>query len=176
MDRLAPKLTSAAIALICGVLATGCTVSAPQDTLKSDVHLPLTYEKWSSKSYTTGTGKNVCSISSGYNGLTVTMGNNRAGKTEYVVSSNRRMQPSSSLRVNANGKFFETYETFFPPKIGTELVEALAHSDKAYLTWSEVSGPVSRPRRNVPSILDLGNFSAKLKNCQQGLGGGTPQN
>lgn len=151
------------------MLACGCTVSAPDNAAQGNLHLPLTYENWTAKRYTTSDGLNVCAVSSGYNGLIVTVGQMKNGQ-DAVVASNRMMRPGAVLTVMIGGKRFEAYDTYFTPQIGRVLVETMrSGSGKAYLEWSENSGPASRERIHVQNIIKLDEFGAKLKECERDL-------
>lgn len=147
---------------------SACTVAPQQNSLDTHVHLPLTYEQWHTNHYTTRDGLNVCSISSGYNGLIVTVGK-MPGGLDVLIESNRTMHPGSSLTVSVGGTNFETYDSFFHAKESRTLVDAMAQGDKAYLEWSEINGPVGGQRSHVQNIIRLDDFKKGYKECRDSL-------
>lgn len=148
------------------ILMTGCSIAPEGSNVDTQFHMPLTYQNWRTNHYTTTTGIHACSISSGYNGIIVTVGKLQNG-LDVVVASNRLMQPGATLTMNVGGKSFEAYDTYFPPETGRLLVEYMKKNDKAYLEWSEFSGPSGRERVHVQNTIQLNDFAVQLKECQK---------
>jgi len=130
--------------------------------------MPLAYRQWEQEQVVLQNGVHACSLSSGYNGLTVLAGNLEPGK-DVAVKSNRLMKPGSTLHVNVNGGNFETSDTFFSPQSAHEMLGYLTQGGKAYLEWSEMSGPAGSPRAHVQNVLRLDGFADALKQCRTQL-------
>lgn len=156
---------------IIAFLAAGCTVQPLDNGLGGQFDPPLFYKDWHSNPYMAKNGMKVCAVSSGYNGLTVTLGPGQDGM-DVVVASNRRMKPGTTLTVDAGGRRFEAYDTYFLPEQGRMLVDHLSKGDKAYLEWSESQGPVGGQRVRVQNILRLDGFRTKMQECRKALGAG----
>jgi len=159
------------LVLLLALLSTGCTATLGGDGMDPQFHMPVTYHDWQVRQYKTPQGMDVCGITSGYNGITITLGQS-ASNPDVVVASARMMQPGATLTVTIGGRNFESYDTYFAPQVGRELVKAMTQSDqdKAYLEWSEFSGPSGRERVQVQNIVTLGGFKARLAECRKALG------
>lgn len=163
-------MNSRPLICIAALFASACTFSPQQDSLNGQFNPPLFYEKWNSNHYTTRNGMEVCAVSSGYNGITVTLGKAQGG-VDVVVASDRQMKPGTEFTVTADGRSFVAYDTYFSPDQGRILVEYLSKGEKAYLDWSESNGPTGGQRVHVQNVLKLEDFRAKLKQCHDALGG-----
>jgi len=152
--------------LLLALLGAGCTTTLGSNGADSQFHMPLSYHGWETRQYKTPQGMNVCGISSGYNGITVTVG--QGG--DVVVASARMMQPGATLTVSVGSQNFESYDTYFRPEVGRQLVQAMEQGDKAYLEWSEFTGGIGRERTQVQNIVRLDDFRAKLHECRNALG------
>jgi hypothetical protein len=153
---------------VLALLASACTVTPQNGGVDTAFNPPLVSRQWRTENYTLPNGIGVCAISSGYNGLTVSISHPPAGE-DVAIQSNRLMQPGATLTVNAGGGSFEAYDSFFKPQAARALLENLARGGKAYLEWSEFSGPSGRERVHVQNVVQLDNFVADLKACRNSL-------
>jgi hypothetical protein len=149
------------------LLTSACSVSSGQNGLDTQFRPPIVYQQWSTKNYALKDGRQVCALSSGYNGIIISLG---AAQDDVVVASTRLMQPGAILSVNANGQHFEASDTYFPRNTGPAMVAAFAQGGKAYLEWSEFSGSSARERSRVQNIIKLDDFPARLQECRKSLG------
>jgi hypothetical protein len=148
------------------LIASACTFTPQENGMKAGFHPPIIEaHHWHVEDAVLENGTKVCSISSGYNGLTVFL-SDLDGDRKTEIKSNRMMQPGATLTVNADDKSFEAYDTFFSPKIALELLASLQRGDKAYLEWSEFSGSSSRERVHIQNIVQLGGFAADVQKCK----------
>lgn len=147
------------------LMASACTIS-PEGG--GNVNLPLTYRSWQSEHYTNQSGARICTISSGYNGITVVLRHQQTGD-DVFVRGNRILKPGVTLTINTNKHRFETYDAYFPAKASQEMVEDFRQGGRAYLEWSEIGGASGQERIPVQNILDLDGFASKLKECQDAL-------
>ncbi len=161
-------MTSRYLAPVLALLVSACTFTPQDGGVNAGFHPPLVSKHWDVKNYALQNGTPVCAISSGYNGITLTLSHSR-GDEEVVVQSTRMMNPGATLTVNVGGERFEAYDTFFPAKVGPQLLQSLLKGDKAYLEWSEFSGPSGRERTHVQNIVQLDDFAGHVKECRDSL-------
>jgi len=158
------------LTVIFTLLACACSIMPQDKGVSTEFHPPLIEKSWDAKYITLPNETKVCSISSGYNGLTIFV-SDLHGTKGVDVKSNRLMQPGAILTVNAGGKSFVTYSTIFPADTASALLQSFEGGGKAYLEWAEFSGPPGRERVHVQNIVSLDDFSARLKKCQDSLKG-----
>ncbi len=153
------------------LLACACTFTPQTGGSDAEFHPPLVDKYWQVEHFTTQSGARACSISSGYNGLTVLM--SRKSKKENLrlsVKSNHHLEPGATLTANVDNATLRTSEDIFPPQVGQELVKHLTKGDKLYLEWSEMTGPFgSSDRIRVQNIVQLNGFAEQLKQCRDSL-------
>jgi len=150
------------------LLTSACTLTAQDKGVNAEFHPPFVSQSWHVEHYRSQNGAKACAISSGYNGLTVTLSHPRGGEA-VSVQSNRRMEPGATLTVNVDAGRFETGDAFFSPKSAQALVEDFAAGGQAYLEWSEFSGFPGRERAHVQNIVKLDDFGAQLQECRDSL-------
>src|ERR1700733_7535756 len=91
------------------LFASACTFTPQDESLKADFHPPIVYQPWKTEKYVLRNGEDACSISSGYNGLTVLLDLN---SNDVLVKSNRDMTPGMTFTVIVNKRTFETSDVF----------------------------------------------------------------
>lgn len=158
-------MNSRFIAILSLLLVSACAVTPQGGTTNAEFHMPLTYEPWKTQYYTMQSGTKACTISSGYNGLSVKL-SERGGK---VVESNRIIAPGSSLTVSVDGRNFVTSDAFFPQATVDAIIAALTKGGKAYLEWSESSRTGGGASIHVQNVVALEGFSSQLQQCRTAL-------
>lgn len=148
------------------MLLSACTIENRGGELSREFHQPFTYAQWRSEQRNHGAGP-VCAITSGHGGVTVYVRKTEAG-TQTVVQSNRLMNPGMLLRLNVNGRHYETTEEFFSPVIAGRIARDFADAPaggKAYFEWTDKqSGNPSFVR--YTSIARLDGFKEKYDACR----------
>jgi hypothetical protein len=158
-------MTIRRLTLCAALLVSACTVSPQQNVLEGEFHPPFTYIPWQTHDYTTPAGTKVCEVSSGYNGLTVVLSG--AGVKEQVrVHGERFMHPGTSFTVIAGGDRVETYESQFSEQLSRRIFNDLSKGGKAYIEWSEFTGPPGVGRRHVQNIVKLDTFNGQISHCR----------
>jgi hypothetical protein len=143
---------------------SACTVATQNNVLDGDFHPPLVYANWQAENYVLSGGAKACAISSGANGITVFL-SERPEKGSIAVKSNRLMNPGTTLTVSAGGSTYQTSDEFFSRENAKSLVASFGKGDKAYMEWSELSGPTSA-RVHVQNVVRLDDFQTKWKQCE----------
>jgi len=146
--------------LATAILASACTFTPQENSLKGDFHPPLVLQHWNTEYYKTKDSSKNCDISSGSNGISVIL-----NSENMVIKSNRRIVAGGSLNVSVAGKRFETYEEYFPDNLTHDLLDSLTKGDKVYIEWTEFSGPKGSGRIHFQNIVQLDDFKSHLQDC-----------
>lgn len=151
------------------ISATACTFTPQGDNLQPGFNPPLVYRNWDTRNYVAQNGADVCTISSGYNGLTVLFSHHK-GRPVYVdIKGNRNMVPGGMLDVNLPGGNFQTYEEYFSSASANRMVDIMSKGGKAYLEWSEESGTFGGAPVRVQNVVKLDGFAALARDCRDTL-------
>jgi hypothetical protein len=149
----------------CAVSA--CTIQQQGTELKQEFNPPLTYASWKIERYETQSGRQVCEVTSGYNGLTIAQ--SRDGKhTPVAARGERKMTPGMEFSVNVAGNHYRTSQEYFSFSEAPRLAEDLSMGGKAYLEWSEPHGD-NHGRLRSSNIVKLDDFKARFEECRKSL-------
>lgn len=147
---------------------SACTIQQQGTELKQELNLPLTYASWKTESFKTESGKSVCMVTSGYNGLSILQV--RDGK-KIVVSARgeRKLTPGMDFKVNAGDNHYRTSQEYFADSEAVRMAADLSAGGKAYLEWSEPH-PDNHGRQRYSNIVKLEGFKEQFDACKRQLG------
>ena len=146
--------------LATAILASACTFTSQENTVKGDFHPPLVLQHWNTEYYKTQNSSKNCAVSSGSNGISVML-----NSENMVIKSNRMVVAGGSLIVSVAGKRFETYEDYFPDNLTHDLFDSLTKGDKIYIEWTEFSGYKGGGRIHFQNIVQLDDFKSSIQDC-----------
>lgn len=142
-------------------MISACTATPEHGNANFQFHPPLVYPSWKSYHAVTDDGRDVCIITTGHNGLKVTLGQQETG-----VSHTRRYSSGMRTRLRVNSHVYETPEAGFYTSQTNAIIHDLSVADKAYLEWSEVyiHGPT---RTRTSTTIPLAAFKPMLGACRR---------
>lgn len=155
-----------ALALI-GAGLSACTIEQQDTELKQEFYPPLTYATWKTESYKTQSGKMVCAVTSGHNGLNILQ--TREGKDIQIAArGERKLAPGMDFKVNVGGNHYRTSQEYFADSDAARMASDLAKGGKAYLEWSEPHSDNHGILRSS-NIVKLDDFKARFEECRTTL-------
>jgi hypothetical protein len=149
------------------IMVSACTIEPQGSKQNIEFHPPLVYSNWKTQNFIDSDGQPSCTISSGYNGIAVTMHRTQNNNINVAVKSEQKLTPGVFLTVNVGGHTYRTYG-IFTGSLAEQLVDDLYKSDKAYLERSELT-TMSRRRRSWTNIVKLKEFKPQLDTCRQSI-------
>jgi hypothetical protein len=145
------------------LLASACTVQ-PQGTQQHvEFHPPLVYSDWGIQYFTDHDGKESCTISSGYNGLEITLHQNQANELTIAARSTHKLVPGAVASVNVGAHHYQISDVL-RGNAAMRLADDLASNYRAYIEWSEQDVP-SHSRKRWSNILKLDGFKSQFDAC-----------
>lgn len=145
-----------------------CTIQQQGTELKQELNLPLTYASWKTESFKTQTGKAVCMVTSGYNGLSILQ--MRDGKNVTISARGERtLAPGMDFAVNVGDNHYRTSQEYFSDSEAARMASDLSAGGKAYLEWSEPH-PDGKGRLRPSNIVRLDGFKEQFDACKRQLG------
>jgi hypothetical protein len=149
------------------VTLNACTIEQQNGELRQEYNPPLAYATWKTETYKTQSGKPVCVVTSGYNGLSVQQ--KRDGKNiALLAGTERKMTPGTEFKVNVGGNHYRTVQGDFSAAESQRLAEDLSGEGKAYLEFTEPHGD-DHNRLRSSNILKLDGFKAQFDACRATL-------
>jgi hypothetical protein len=147
---------------------SACTIEQQGTELKQEFNPPLTYASWKTESFKTQSGKTVCMVTSGYNGLSILQ--IRDGKSTTISArGERKLSPGMDFKVNVNGNHYSTPQEYFADSDAARMAADLSTDGKVYLEWSEPH-PDMHGRLRHTNIVKLEGFKAQFDACKRQLG------
>ena len=146
---------------------SACTIEQQGTELKQEFNPPFTYASWKTESFKTQSGKAVCVVTSGYNGLSILQV--RDGKSINISArGERKLSPGMDFKVNVSGNHYNTSQEYFADSDAQRMAVDLSGDGKAYFEWSEPHPHHGRKRTGT--IVKLEGFKAQFDACKRKLG------